>query len=82
MKIPTRVSLDPSDPGYIGNKNKRRGYEIVLDDVVVRGVITADSEAGTVYKNKQDPKTGRYVADGEYFARETLTGKVEIRLKA
>lgn len=81
MKLPTRISIDQFDPGYIKNKDKRRSFEVLLDGVPLRGVITADSTTGEVYKNKIDPETGKYVTDGEWWARETLKGKVEIRLK-
>lgn len=79
VKTPTRLSVNPRDPGFM-KKEERAQFNVIFNGERQWGVITADVEKGFVFRHIQDG-SGKYVMQGENFAREMVYGKVEIKPK-
>jgi hypothetical protein len=81
-----RVSIREDDLGYATYVNIRRAGRdpvIFLDEVEQKSVITADDEAGTVYRHVLDAE-GRAQIDPEKTDEvwcETVTGVVRIETR-
>ena len=75
-KLPTRVSVDQRDIGFIADT---RGIEIWFNDVKISNCITADSEEGTIlaYVIEDDKVAVDYVLNEA--KTQVYKGKVEIK---
>lgn len=53
-----RISVEPDQPGYIGDRSVTSAARIFLDGMETKGVMTADEERGFVrrYKMTHDGK--------------------------
>jgi hypothetical protein len=74
-----RISVDPSDRAYTGERYY--GATVSLDGVVLRDCVTADDEIGEIVIFKRD-KDGNLILNKQrdWFVRQPLTGKVKIEL--
>lgn len=71
-----RTSADPNDSGY--THDCMHGVEIYLDGIMQNNVVTADEEQGFIIRTPE--YEGELIAIDGYFAEETLTGRVKIRM--
>lgn len=77
-----KISVEQKSEDFWINKfpGAQHGIEIFLDGSPVEHVYEADDEAGTVKVIKHN---GAYpIFAGGVYVTETLTGKVEIRVKS
>lgn len=75
-----RISVDRDDPGYAEWESlgeTRYSAKVFLDGVEMRGVITADEEAGMVVRYRMKDN-GLIVIENGDVVRETLYGVVEL----
>lgn len=76
-----RITVDPHDHGELVNPY-RQHIEIYLDGKKMDKVITADEEAGTVYRHRTDASGQIIVSlDRMRALTETLTGVVKVVIR-
>ena len=72
-----RVSVWPTDAGYLAYCRGYRGCRVLLDGKEVKRVFTADEERGEVICADLNDD-GQVYAVGDEIATRTLRGKVRI----
>ena len=80
--IPTRVSVNSDDPGYVPLEQANR-YEVYCDGERLEKVHTADTELGVAWCYMTDPD-GMVLLDPEDPSRPwevQVRGKIEIRAR-
>lgn len=78
VELPTRLSCERGDPAY--GKHDSSLYEVYINGVYERDVVTADSAAGYYRAYVRDGKGDFLVCGGEVEIRDYFA-KVEIRRK-